>query len=82
MLGEIEKQVRWHFISVGVPRRPDAWSEHEAIVEAIENHDEARAGELISEHNRHTVRSYVDALVDGRVLPAGEIIDHAHARRR
>lgn len=66
MLGEIEKQVRWHFTAVAVPRRRDSWTEHELIVEAIEGGNEARAGELIAEHNRHTLGAYVDALLAGR----------------
>ena len=65
--GEIEKQVRWHFTAVAVPRREDSWREHEEIVEALKDKDEARAGELIVEHNRRTLQAYVGALVSGRL---------------
>jgi DNA-binding GntR family transcriptional regulator len=65
ILREIEKQVRWHFSAVAIPRRADSWREHEAIVDAIEAHDGARAGELIAEHNRRTLEAYVGALVAG-----------------
>jgi DNA-binding GntR family transcriptional regulator len=66
MLGEIERQVRWHFTAVALPRRRDSWHEHEQIVAAIEELDAAKAGGLIAEHNRHTLGAYVEALVDGR----------------
>lgn len=66
VLEEIVKQVRWHFTAVALPRRADSWREHEAIVDAIETHDPALAGELIVEHNRRTLEAYVGALVAGR----------------
>jgi DNA-binding GntR family transcriptional regulator len=66
MLGEIEKQVRWHFTAVAVPRRADSWHEHEAIVGAISEHDAEQAGQLIADHNRRTLEAYVGALVAGR----------------
>lgn len=66
MLGDIEKQVRWHFTAVAVPRRTDSWYEHEAIIDAIEQGDAEKAGELICEHNRHTLTAYIDALLAGR----------------
>lgn len=66
LLGDIEKQVRWHFTAVAVPRREGSWREHELILEAIKNEDTARAGELIVEHNRRTLEAYISALVAGR----------------
>jgi len=67
ILGEIEKQVRWHFTAVAVPRREDSWREHEQILEAIKDRDEERAGQLIVEHNRRTLEAYVGAIVSGRI---------------
>jgi DNA-binding GntR family transcriptional regulator len=67
ILGEIEKQVRWHFTAVALPRREDSWREHEQILEAIRDGDELRAGELIVAHNRRTLEAYVGAIVSGRV---------------
>jgi DNA-binding GntR family transcriptional regulator len=63
VLHEIQKQVRWHFTAVVLPRRADSWREHAAIVDAIEAHDDKEAGELIIEHNRRTFDAYVSAIV-------------------
>jgi DNA-binding GntR family transcriptional regulator len=67
VLREIVKQVRWHFTAVAIPRRADSWREHETIVAAIEAHDPERAGELIIEHNRRTLETYLAAVVAGQV---------------
>jgi DNA-binding GntR family transcriptional regulator len=66
ILGDIEKQVRWHFTVVAISRREGSWSEHEEILKALKDRDPQRAGELISIHNRRTFEAYVSSLLAAR----------------
>lgn len=63
LLEDLAKQVRWHFSAVALARREDSWREHEAILAAVKDGDEKKAGQLIVEHNRHTQEAYITSLL-------------------
>ncbi|MBO0822308.1 MAG: GntR family transcriptional regulator [Actinobacteria bacterium] len=50
----VGRRVRWHYLQVAPARGRDSWSEHAALVDAIEAGDEDRASALARAHTERT----------------------------
>lgn len=64
-LGRLSHVIEWVYSKRVIERSSDSWNEHDAIVSAIEAHDEERAFELACEHIAHARAAYLDAMTDG-----------------
>lgn len=56
---ELDQHVRWLFAAVATSRGPSSWTEHAAIVAAVEQHDGALAARLSLDHVRRTREAYL-----------------------
>lgn len=61
MLGLMKKRLRWYFAPVARIRGRASWDEHEALLEAIADHDPDRAGAIMAQHCAATAALYRSA---------------------
>jgi len=61
MLGLLKKRLRWYFAPVARIRGRASWDEHEALLEAIADHDPDRAGAIMAQHCAATAALYRSA---------------------
>jgi DNA-binding GntR family transcriptional regulator len=59
---EVDKRIRWYFRPVMMQRAPEAWDEHEAILEAIAAGDTTRSVTLMRQHSEGTRCAYLRML--------------------
>lgn len=59
LAAQINRRVRWYHTPVAKTRGQQAWDEHAALIEAIEQGDADRAQQLMREHTEHTRQSYL-----------------------
>lgn len=57
---QIDRRVRWYYTAVAQARGHASWQEHGEIVEAIADHDEARAAQVMRHHTEYTRKAYLD----------------------
>ncbi|GAA3799059.1 GntR family transcriptional regulator [Streptomyces chiangmaiensis] len=55
---QVDRRVRWLYTPVARTRGALSWSEHRAMIDAIEAGDEQRAQQLMRAHTEHTRTSY------------------------
>ncbi len=57
---QIDRRVRWYYTAVAEARGHASWQEHQQIVEAIANQDEALAAQIMRHHTEYTREAYLD----------------------
>lgn len=70
-LGELGKQVDWHFAAIAAVRSVDSWSEHDEIVDAIEAGDAKKAERLMVAHSRRSKEAFIEYVFSTEEVPAG-----------
>ncbi|MET9736036.1 GntR family transcriptional regulator [Streptomyces sp. NPDC006458] len=58
LAGQVDRRVRWYYTPVARQRGEQSWTEHRALIAAIDERDEQLAGRLMREHTEHTRHSY------------------------
>jgi DNA-binding GntR family transcriptional regulator len=70
LAGIVEWRMRWYHRPVALERGQESWNEHEAMIEAIEAGDAAKAADVMRHHVEMTRRAYHHR-PDTRGVPAG-----------
>lgn len=60
LIASVDRRVRWYYLPIARSRGKDAWDEHAEIIEAIEERNSRRAGNLMRQHTDRTREIYHD----------------------
>jgi DNA-binding GntR family transcriptional regulator len=59
LAAQVDRRVRWYYTPIARQRGDLSWREHAALIDAIEQRDGDRAGQIMREHTGHTRRAYL-----------------------